>query len=164
MAVTEPVSGELLSARELRAWRGLLTMHAALVKSLDAELEAHHGIPLTSYEVLRFLADAEDERMRMCDLASSVLLSRSGLTRLVDRLAREGLLERVACADDARGAYARLTPAGREKVAEAGSTHRAGVRALFLRHFGAEEQELLAEFFERVLPDAVGRCGCGPKT
>src|SRR3954452_9066807 len=93
----------LLAARELRAWRGMLRAQAALAKALDAQLEAAHGLQLSSYEVLIYLADAEEERMRMCDLASSILLSRSGLTRLVDRLAREGLRERVPCSDDARG-------------------------------------------------------------
>jgi DNA-binding MarR family transcriptional regulator len=164
MSVVDSASGELLTERELRAWRGLLRAHAALVKSLDAELERVHGLPLISYEVLLFLANAEEGRMRMCDLASTVLLSRSGLTRLVDRLAREGLLERVACEDDARGAFAKLTPAGRAMVTEAGATHRAGVRALFLGHFDSAEQEQLGEFWDRVLPGAVGSCGCGPKT
>ena len=125
----------LLAPAELRAWRGMLRAHAALAKALDAQLEAAHGLQLSSYEVLMYLADAEDERMRMCDLASSILLSRSGLTRLVDRLQREGLLERVACSDDARGQFAKLTPAGREKLRAARATHLAGVRAMFLDLF-----------------------------
>ena len=101
---------------ELRAWRGLLRAHATLDKRLDAELESAHGLPLTSYEVLLHLSKSEGRKMRMCDVAESVLLSRSGLTRLVDRLERDGYVERVSCADDARGAYARLTDAGREKL------------------------------------------------
>src|SRR4051812_118630 len=112
-------TARLLTPHELRAWRGMLRAHAALAKALDVQLEAAHGLQLSSYEVLMYLADAEDERMRMCDLASSILLSRSGLTRLVDRLAREGLIERVACSDDARGQFAKPTPAGREKLAAA---------------------------------------------
>ena len=102
---------------ELGAWRGLLRTHAMLVKRLDAELEATHGLPLTSYEVLLHLADAPERKMRMCDVADSVLLSRSGLTRLIDRLERDGLVERVSCADDARGAFARLTDDGMAKLA-----------------------------------------------
>jgi DNA-binding MarR family transcriptional regulator len=151
---TNPSDARQLSDRELRAWRGLLRVHTALVKALDAQLEAEHGLQLSSYEVLMYLADAEDQRMRMCDLASSILLSRSGLTRLVDRLARDGLLERVACADDARGAFARLTPSGRERLAAARATHLAGVRALFLERFSAEELDLLGDAWERVLPGA----------
>ena len=96
--------------------------------------------------------------MRMCDLASSILLSRSGLTRLVDRLQREGLLERVACSDDARGAFAKLTPAGREKLRGARATHLAGVRAMFLDLFAPAELEQLGDSWDRVL-DATG-WGC----
>jgi DNA-binding MarR family transcriptional regulator len=150
---------------ELRAWRGLLRAQASLSKALDHQLDTEHGLPLTSYEVLVYLADAEGEKMRMCDLASSVILSRSGLTRLVDRLERDGLLVRESCASDARGAFAKLTPAGHEKLAAARATHLAGVRSLFLDHLTPEEQVLLAGVWERVLPGAAGAagpddCGC----
>jgi DNA-binding MarR family transcriptional regulator len=157
-AVTNPPI-EQLDARELGAWRGLLRTHTALVKALDAQLEGEHALSLSSYEVLMFVADAEGERMRMCDLASSILLSRSGLTRLVDRLVRDGLVERVACADDARGAFATITPAGRDKLQAARATHLDGVRSLFLAHFDARELDQLAAFWERVLPVAGGG-GC----
>ena len=161
MATTErlPASTAALSTTELRAWRGMLRAHAALTKALDAQLELEHGLPLSSYEVLMYLADAEGERMRMHDLASSVLLSRSGLTRLVDRLEREGLIERESCPTDARGAFAKLTPAGRKKLDAARQTHLAGVRALFLDHFSEKEQELLGEWWERVTPGAASRPG-----
>lgn len=92
--------------------------------------------------------------MRMCDLASSAVLSRSGLTRLVDRLEREGLLTRETCASDARGAFAKLTPAGREKLVAARATHLAGVRSLFLDHLTEEELEVLGAVWARVLPGA----------
>ena len=150
-----------LTAPELRAWRGMLRAHAALAKALDTQLEAAHGLQLSSYEVLMYLADAENERMRMCDLASSILLSRSGLTRLVDRLQREGLLERVACHDDARGAFAKLTPLGRERLAAARMTHLAGVRAMFLDLFTPEELALLGGAWDRVLDSAGFGC-CKP--
>jgi DNA-binding MarR family transcriptional regulator len=140
-----------LDTRELRAWRGLLRIHAQLSKALDAQLEAAHGLQLTSYEVLLYLSDAEGGRMRMNDLAASVLLSRSGLTRLVDRLEREGYLERCSCAHDARGAFAVLTQAGREKLDAARETHLAGVRELFLGHFTPEELDMLGDAWERVL-------------
>jgi DNA-binding MarR family transcriptional regulator len=155
---TETPQARLLSPPELRAWRGMLRAHAALAKALDAQLEAAHGLQLSSYEVLMYLADAEDQRMRMCDLASTILLSRSGLTRLVDRLQREGLLERVACADDARGAFAKLTPLGRERLAAARATHLDGVRALFLDLFSPEELELLGGAWDRVLERAGYGC------
>ena len=139
-----------LTEPELRAWRGLLRTHAFLVKRLDAELEAEHGLALTSYEVLLHLSFAEGRKMRMCDVAESVLLSRSGLTRLIDRLEREDLVERVSCPDDARGAYARLTEAGHAKLRDAQGTHLAGVRAHFIEHFGPEELDVLGEAWERV--------------
>jgi DNA-binding MarR family transcriptional regulator len=142
-----------LDTRELRAWRGMLRVHAALSKQLDAQLEAEHGLPLTSYEVLMYLSDAEHGRMRMHDLASSVLLSRSGLTRLVDRLERDGYLERCSCPHDARGAFAVLTSAGREKLAAARETHLAGVRTMFVRHFSEEQLEILGDGWDRVLTD-----------
>jgi len=158
MATTDTASGRPLSQPELRAWRGMLRTHAALAKALDAQLEAAHGLQLSSYEVLMYLADAEDQRMRMCDLASTILLSRSGLTRLVDRLQREGLLERVACADDARGAFAKLTPLGHDRLAAARATHLAGVRAMFLELFTVEELELLGGSWDRVLERAGFGC------
>jgi DNA-binding MarR family transcriptional regulator len=154
-----------LDERELRAWRGLLRVHASLSKALDHQLDREHDLPLTSYEVLKYLADAEGQKMRMCDLASSVILSRSGLTRLVDRLERDGLLVRESCASDARGAFAKLTPAGQEKLSAARETHLANVRRLFLDHLTPEEQDVLGEVWDRVLPGAAGAagtddCGC----
>ena len=136
---------------ELGAWRGLLRTHAMLVKRLDAELEATHGLPLTSYEVLLHLADAPERKMRMCDVADSVLLSRSGLTRLIDRLERDGLVERVSCADDARGAYAHLTEDGLAKLRQAQVTHLDGIRQHFLGHFDESELRELGGLWERVL-------------
>src|SRR3954452_12154555 len=140
-----------LDTRELSAWRGMLRVHAQLSKALDAQLIAAHGMPLTSYEVLMYLSDAERRRMRMNELAQPVLLSRSGLTRLVDRLERDGYLARCSCAHDARGAFAVLTPAGREKLDAARETHLAGVRQLFLSHFSEEELDVLGNAWERVL-------------
>src|SRR3954462_11292256 len=110
-AVSAPAGLQKLDDRELRAWHGMLRVHATLTKALDAELDAAHGLPLSSYEVLMNLADADGERMRMSDLATMVILSRSGLTRLVDRLEREGLIGRESCPSDARGSFATLTAA-----------------------------------------------------
>src|SRR3954463_6018982 len=92
---TEPVHE--LNPEELAAWRGLLRVHSALVKALDAELLSNHDLPLTSYEVLIQLQSSPGRRRRMAELADGVLLSRSGMTRLVDRLERDGLLVRDAC-------------------------------------------------------------------
>jgi DNA-binding MarR family transcriptional regulator len=143
-----------LTPEELGAWRGLLRVHSALVKALDAELLAAHSLPLTSYEVLINLQAAPGRRRRMAELADGVLLSRSGMTRLVDRLERDGLLERDACTDDGRGTFAVLTDKGEELLSEARRTHLDGVRERFLRHFEAGELRTLAGFWERVLPGA----------
>lgn len=140
--------------RELGAWRGFLRAHAALVKELDAQLVAAHGLPLTSYEVLLALEDAPGMRLRMSELADSVLLSRSGITRLVDRLEEEGLLERVSCPTDRRGLHAALTPKGLERLREARTTHLAGVSSLFLSKLSDAELDLLCELWERLLPGA----------
>jgi DNA-binding MarR family transcriptional regulator len=151
--VTRSAAAQKLSPTELRAWRGMLRVHSRLVKALDAQLEHDHALPLTSYEVLLRLGDAEGQRMRMCDLADSILLSRSGLTRLVDRLEREGLLVRVACDDDARGSYAKLTPDGRAKLDASRATHLDGVRSLFIDHISDEELETLGRLWDRLIPN-----------
>ncbi|QEC50721.1 MarR family transcriptional regulator [Baekduia soli] len=138
-----------------------MRVHASLTKALDTELDTQHRLPLTSYEVLKYLADAEGEKMRMCDLAASVVLSRSGLTRLVDRLERDGLLVRESCASDARGAFAKLTSEGHEKLAAARATHLALVRALFLEHLTEGELDVLGDVWARVLPGATAAADCG---
>ena len=144
----------LLTREELGAWRGLLRVHAGMTKALDAELVRAHGLPLSSYEVLLFLADAPGGRMRMSELAESVLLSRSGLTRLADRLAGYGLIERAQCTEDARGWFAAITPKGREVFDEARKTHLDGVRRLFVGSFSQDELETLGSCLERLAPAA----------
>jgi DNA-binding MarR family transcriptional regulator len=147
---------EQLSEGELRALRGLMRAHASLAKRLDAELEQAHGLPLSSYEVLHHLESAPDGRMRMCDLAEHAQLSRSGLTRLVDRLERDGLLSRCTCEHDARGAYACLTAQGVQRLSDARGTHLAVVREQFLSRFSEPELGALAEMWDRIAPC----CGC----
>jgi DNA-binding MarR family transcriptional regulator len=142
-----------LSDVELAAWRGLLRIHAGLVRALDAELEAAHDLPLTSYDVLIYLRDAPGKRLRMAELADSVLLSRSGVTRLVDRLEREGLLVRDTCTSDGRGCFAVLTPRGEALLARARPTHLEGVRRRFLDHFSEPELRTLAGYWERLEAD-----------
>jgi DNA-binding MarR family transcriptional regulator len=143
-----------LAPAELAAWRGLLRVHVALGKLLDAELSRAHDLPLSSYEVLITLQAAPGKRCRMAELADRVLLSRSGMTRLVDRLEREGLLVRDTCTSDGRGCFAVLTEAGEDLLARARPTHLAGVRDRFLRHFSQAELAEMAGWWERVLPGA----------
>jgi DNA-binding MarR family transcriptional regulator len=150
---TEPVHE--LAPEELAAWRGLLRVHSALVKALDAELLAGHELPLTSYEVLIQLQSAPGRRRRMAELADGVLLSRSGMTRLVDRLERDGLLARDSCTDDGRGTYAVLTDKGAALLSDARRTHLDGVRERFVRHFEPDELRTLAGLWNRVLPGSA---------
>jgi DNA-binding MarR family transcriptional regulator len=140
----------LLTDEELAAWKGMLRAHASLVRTLDAELAREHDLPLSSYEVLLYLNDADGGRMRMSDLADSVLLSRSGLTRLVDRLERGGLLKRERCESDQRGLFAEITDDGRRAFAAARQTHLDGVRRLFLDRFTRDELKALGAFWQKL--------------
>lgn len=144
-----------LTHLELGAWRGFLRVHAALTRQLDAELEAEHGLPLTAYEVLLHLADAPDGMRRMSELADSVLLSRSGLTRLADRLEGQGLIERRACPSDARGANAAITAAGRKRFDAARVTHLRGIRKRFTGRLSQQEAAELARLWDRMLPGSA---------
>jgi len=160
-----PTTTPELSDAELAAWRGFLRVHAALAKQLDAELEASHGLTLSSYGVLINLQSAPDKRLRMADLAERSLLSRSGMTRLVDRLEKQGLLARDHCVSDARGCFAVLTGAGEAWLAKARPTHLDGVRERFLAHLGPEDYERLGELWERIVPGSTtGGGSCGNKT
>src|SRR4030088_3313321 len=104
---TKTVSG--LDGIALDAWRSYLQSHASIMRVLDAELVAGHGLTARDYEVLLYLAQAPERKLAMSALAESTMLTRSGITRLVDGLVASGLIERVACASDARVSYAHLT-------------------------------------------------------
>jgi DNA-binding MarR family transcriptional regulator len=151
MSDAAPTTPTQLDARELRAWRGMLQVHAAVTRELDAQMHREHGLSVSAYEVLMFLADTDDHRLRMAEIADRVLLSRSGLTRLVDRLVALGYVVRNACVDDGRGSYAELTPAGLEKLAAARRTHLEGVREFFLDRLSEEDQVALGDAWDRVL-------------
>jgi DNA-binding MarR family transcriptional regulator len=146
------VTQERLDAEELAAWRGFLRVHSDLTQRLDAELREAHDLPLTSYEVLLFLNDSAEGALRMSQLADSVLLSRSGLTRLVDRLQKRGLVARADSPDDGRGCLALITDGGRELFAAARRTHLAGVRRMFLEPLSAARRRELAGAWDELLP------------
>jgi len=150
MATTTTPVAQGLSPAELAAWRGFMRAHATLVRQLDCELEEAHGLPLVSYDVLARLEKAPDKRMRMRELAEAVRLSRSGLTRLVDRMVRDGLIKRSTCSSDARGAFAVLTPRGERAVRAARPVHLDGVRRRFLDHFDDEELAVLTDAWDRL--------------
>ncbi|MEO3888172.1 MarR family transcriptional regulator [Nonomuraea sp. B5E05] len=130
---------EGLTADELAVWRMLQRAQVRITRHLEAELLVAHDLPLASYDVLMQLAEAPEWRLRMNDLAERVLLSRSGLTRLIDRLQRDGLVAREACADDARGLFAVLTERGEARLAEATPTYLRGIRTQFLDMLGPDE-------------------------
>lgn len=120
-----------LSETELRAWQGLLHAHHQVTRTLDAELQEEHGLSLSAYDVLLRLARAPDRRLRMTELAERVMFSPSGLTRMVDRLVRDGLLQRDRFEGDARVMLARLTDQGRQVLRRAAKTHLRGIRQHF---------------------------------
>ena len=150
MATTERTGPAEPDETHLAAWRALLNAHAALVARLERELAAAGVIPLTWYDVLIELYEAPDRRLRMHELADAVVLSRSGLTRLVDRLAAAGLLRREPDPADRRGAFAALTDEGRAALRRAWPVYARGIAAHFARHLGDEEARLLTAVFERI--------------
>jgi DNA-binding MarR family transcriptional regulator len=143
--------GPAISPEELSVWRTLLRVQVQVSRCLQADLVSEHDLALGSYEVLLHLAEAPLGRLRMNDLADRVLLSRSGLTRLVDRLQREGLVERASCDSDARGLFAVLTPAGRDRVLTATPTHQQGVREHVLSRLAPDELHSLAVILDKLL-------------
>jgi DNA-binding MarR family transcriptional regulator len=128
----------------------MLETHSRVISELDTEIEREHGIPLTAYEVLMHLGDAGG-KLRMGQLADQLLLSRSGISRLVDRLEAQGLVERQRCSDDGRGFNAMLTDAGRRKLDACRPAHLNGVREHFLSRLEPGELDALAAVWDRLL-------------
>jgi DNA-binding MarR family transcriptional regulator len=138
------------SAEEIAVWRSFLRAHAQLIRTLEAELAQAADMPIASYDVLVQLAEAPDHRLRMTDLADRVLLSRSGLTRMIDRLERDALVRREPVPDDARGMYAVLTRAGVERLRSASHVHLPGVGAHFVKRFNRHELDQLGRLLGRL--------------
>src|SRR6202042_1531526 len=158
MANTAIEHGSLEGAA-LDAWRSYLQSHASIVRVLDAELVAEHGLTTRDYEVLLYLSQAEGRHLPMSALAESTMLTRSGITRLVDGLVAGGFIERVSCPNDARVSYAQLTDKGFDKLRDAGCTHVGSIRRLSLEHFDAAETGQLATLLGR-LPGAQRGGSC----
>jgi DNA-binding MarR family transcriptional regulator len=131
-------------------WRAYLRTHGEMVRRLERDLVDATGMPLGWYDVLLQLAEAPDHRLRMAELAERVLLSRSGLTRLVDRLAAEGLVTRAPFPGDGRGLYTVLTDAGLARLREAVPVHLAGIQQYWLSKFSDDELTELAALFARL--------------
>jgi len=141
-----------LYTKEARAaWRSFLQTYATLLPILAQELQAEHKLPLTWYDVLAQLNSAPDGVLRMQDLAKAILLSQSGLTRLLDRIAAAGLVERLPCPDDRRGTYAVITEQGKEVLAQALPSHIRSIETHFLSHLDAADIQALYTAFAKIL-------------
>ncbi|MCU1659263.1 MAG: transcriptional regulator, MarR family [Pseudonocardiales bacterium] len=139
-------------------WRSFLRAHAGVMRELERELIAEAGMPLAWYDVLLQLAEAPARRLRMAELADRVLLSRSGLTRLVDRLQAEGLVRRERSPDDARGTYTVLTDAGMGRLRRAAPIHLDGIERHWLAHFSDEELGRLGSLLDRLTGPDLAPC------
>ncbi len=139
-----------LDPTALASWRVFLRAHSVVIRRLEAELLEEQDLPLASYDVLVQLVDAPGRRLRMTELASAVLLSRSGLSRLVDRLQREGLVSREAATEDGRGMYAVLQPAGLSRLRDAAPTHLRGVAEHMTGKFSNDELDSLRALLDRL--------------
>ena len=161
MTVTQRADARPLSPHDSRLgpWRAFLTAHARVTRRLDEELRVEHDLSLAEYDALLVIANAPDRRIRMRQLADRVILSKSGVTRLIDRLVLDGLVARDACLTDARGAEAVLTHAGLDRLRRASRTHLRGIAQHFL---GALEPVDL-ETIERSMQAVAERsCPGGP--
>ncbi|HEX2044955.1 MAG TPA: MarR family transcriptional regulator [Gaiellaceae bacterium] len=145
----------------MRAWSRLLRAYAATTRLLSTELQAEHGLTVNDYEALYVLGRAEGRRMKRVELSRRLLLTPSGVTRLLEGLEDAGLVERVACPTDLRVSYAQLTDAGAAKLEAASCGHVASVRALFAEHFSEAEMEHLAELLGRLPGVSEGDDACG---
>jgi DNA-binding MarR family transcriptional regulator len=158
MSITHPTRAPAALAPDdprLRSWRAFLEAHARVSRRLDEELRAEHGLSLAEYDALLQLAEAPDHRLRMNQLADRVILSRSGITRLIDRLEVDGLVTRAHCKSDARGAEAVLTPTGSERLRGAARTHLRGIDEHFLSIVASADLNVLGRSL-----GAVARAAC----
>jgi DNA-binding MarR family transcriptional regulator len=145
----------------VRAFVALIRAHAAAIGQLNAQLTHDHGLTINDYEVLLRLAQAPDRRMRRVDLASEVLLTASGITRLLDGLEKAGFVERGSCATDRRVVYAVLTEAGLGKLRAASKSHVAQIEELFSAKLVVSEQTAFADLLERIASEDTG-VECAP--
>jgi len=146
-----------LNRRELAAWTGMLAAHRDITAAIDDELKREHDISLGFYAVLLLLSEAPEGSLRMGQLARGILISHSGLTRLVDRMVARGLVERHTCTEDRRGTWARLTEAGAEKFRQARPTHLAAIRAHFVSKLDDDDLECLARTWAKLADPDLGQ-------
>ena len=155
---SQVLSDQVLADAAVDAFVNLLRSHAGTSRELSADLLAGHGLTINDYECLLLLSRAENRSLRRIDLASRLLLTASGVTRMLDGLEREGYVEKGSCASDARVTYAVLTDKGREKLEQASCSHVAAIRALFEDRFSPAELATLAELLSRLPGGAQPAC------
>jgi DNA-binding MarR family transcriptional regulator len=149
--------------QQLEAWVAFLRSHAAITRELSAQLQREHGLTLNDYEVLLHLSHSEGGMLRRVDLAERVLLTASGITRLLEGLERSGLVGKETCESDARVSYAKLTEPGAEKLRDAAVTHLRGIDELFLGRYSGVELATFAELLTR-LPVTGADCKSASET
>jgi DNA-binding MarR family transcriptional regulator len=152
------LSTQISSRLDLGAWTSFLRAHAAITRELSAELVSEHGLTINDYEVLLRLSRAPDRMLKRVELAQQVLLTPSGITRLLAGLERAGLVDRAECSSDARISYARLTDEGYAKLREAAKTHIAGVERTYLERFSETERKTLADLLGRLVDEDGASC------
>ena len=148
---------------EIQVWVALLRAHASSTRRFNAQLVAEHGLTLNDYEVLLHLSHADGKHLRRVDLAERILLTPSGITRLLEGLERGGYVERASCASDARVTYAQLTDDGEEKLREAADAHVAGIREFFRDRFSRDELVALSGLLQRLPLDPTEELSCTPE-
>lgn len=158
LSTEEAPSTPALSAAQLAAWKVFLMAHAVITRALERQLIETHRLPLAEYDVLVQLSEADGGALRMSQLADRVLLSRSGLTRLVERLERNGLVERIDCSSDARGSFAVVTDRGKQRLREAAPAHLESVKALFADPLTDEQVEGLRQALEQLTAAVPAGC------
>jgi DNA-binding MarR family transcriptional regulator len=160
---TSQQNARIVTGTHLDAWQRLLRANCVFMRQLDAELQAEHGMTISDYDVLVSLRDAPDGHLRMSDLSKRTMLTRSGMTRLVQGLERDGIVERLECPSDARVSWVRLSDSGRERLDAARATHHAGIRRVFADHLEDAEAEQLAELLGRIpgVADGSDTSCCG---
>lgn len=136
--------------QQLESWISFIRSHSAITRELSAQLQREHGLTLNDYEVLLVLSHAEGGKMRRVDLAETILLTASGITRLLEGLERVRYVCKETCPSDARVSYAKLTDDGRQKLSEAAVTHLRGIDELFLGRYSGSELATLAELLSRL--------------
>jgi DNA-binding MarR family transcriptional regulator len=160
--MAQVLSNQAITPPAVRAWTRLLRAHAATTRLLSTELQSEHGLTLNDYEALLVLSRADGGRLKRVDLARRLLLTPSGVTRLLEGLERVGLVRRATCDTDLRVTYAELTDAGRAKVEAASCAHNGSIRSLLEEHLREDEIDTVAEILGKLPGVADGDDSCTP--